>query len=157
MYRRTLSYIIFLGFILTLCSSYSIQDSFQVRLSLIYLPSPKRTIYELSEYNLKLYKEYYFPNKDSVKHVDKHAYKKLKTSTLTNYLNSQHWDTIPSELITPTIDGFNYHIDIQLSGQSYTFSIDNTYHPAFDSLFVLCNQLIPNRKVRENYSIYYEK
>lgn len=38
---------------------------------------------------------------------------------------------------------------------SYSFNIDNTYHPTFDSLFTICNNLIPTKKGKKKYYFPY--
>lgn len=142
-----------------LTSAYSFQraESFEVRISITGLPSLIRTNYLVKDNQIKVFEEFYNPNYDSTSFRNVHIYHDIDQSLLTNFLKGINWDTIPKELITPTIDGYQLDVNIKLEGKEYHFIIDNTYHPTFDSLLTICNQMIPKKKVRNEYKLYYLK
>ena len=144
---------------LLLTSAYNFQkaDSFEVQISYIGLPNPITTNYLVKDNQIKVFEEFYNPNYDSTSFRNVHVYSDTDQSVLTDFLKRVDWDTIPKELITPTIDGYQFNVDIKLEGKKYHFNIDNSYHPTFDSLLTICNQMIPKKKVRNEYKLYYKK
>ena len=143
--------------ILTSANSFQQADNYEVRISFIGLPSPITTNYLVNSSQIKVFEEFYNPNYDSTAFRNVHTYSNINQARLTSFLKGIDWDTVPKELITPSIDGYQFDVDIKIEGKEYHFNVDNTYYPTFDSLLTICNQLIPNKKTRKKYKIYYLK
>jgi hypothetical protein len=159
--RTTLKFLIFIltVFLFARITSFDGQEdsdqSFKVTISYIGLPNPMRTKYFIDDNKLEVCQTLYDSEKDSIVDIDKLSFRKYDKTKLLSFLKRNDWKNVPSKLITPTIDGFQYTVSIVIEKTSYSFDIDNTYHPIFDSLFTICSNLIPTKKGRKKYNLYY--
>jgi len=133
------------------------ENKCKVDISYTGLPSPITINYEITNSKIKVFEEFYNPDSHSIEYLNESVFKDINNSKLIEFLGRTKWDTIPSELITPTIDGYLLNVEIMHEDKNYQFNIDNTYHPTFDTLFTICNKLIPKKKVRRDYIIDYSK
>ncbi len=133
----------------------SADQSFKIDISYIGLPHPVTTKYSIDNNRLKVYQTHYDSKKDSFVDFNKTSFKKFDKAKLFSFLNRTDWKSIPEKLVTPTIDGYHYTVSIAMEKTSFSFDIDNTYHPTFDSLFTICNNLIPTKKGRKKYYLPY--
>ena len=133
----------------------SADQSFKIDISYIGLPHPVTTKYSIDNNTLTVYQTHYDSKKDSFVDFNKKSIKKFDKAKLVSFLNRIDWKSIPEKLVTPTIDGYHYTVSIVMEKTSYSFDIDNTYHPTFDSLFTICNNLIPTKKGQRKYYLPY--
>jgi hypothetical protein len=131
------------------------EQSFKVDISYIGLPNPVTTKYSIDNNRLLVFQTHYDSNKDSFVDFNKTSFKKFDKEKLVSFLKKTDWKSIPEKLVTPTIDGYHYTVSIVMENASYSFDIDNTYHPTFDSLFTICNKLIPTKKGQKKYYLPY--
>lgn len=131
------------------------EQNFKIEISYAGLPSFTTTKYFIDNNILMVYLTRYNITKDSFIDFNKLSFQNFDKEKLISFLNRTNWASIPEKLVTPTIDGYQYSISIELDESSYSFYIDNTYHPTFDSLFTICNNIIPNKKVRKKYYLPY--
>ncbi len=130
-------------------------QSFKIDISYIGLPHPVTTKYSIYNNSLRVYQTHYDSKKDSFVDFNKTSFKKFDKAKLLSFLNRTDWKSIPEKLVTPTIDGYHYTVSIVMEKASYSFDINNTYHPTFDSLFTICNNLIPTKKGQKKYFLPY--
>jgi hypothetical protein len=130
-------------------------QSFKIEISYIGLPHPVTTKYSIDNNKLTVYQTHYDSQKDSFVDFNKTSFKKFDKTKLVSFLNRTDWKSIPEKLVTPTIDGYHYTVNIVMDKTSYSFDIDNTYHPTFDSLFTICTKLIPTKKGQKTYYLPY--
>lgn len=159
--RLTVKKIIFILTILALTGFISFDNNettepeFKIKISYIGLPHPVRTNYDIDNKRLTVYKTSYDNKNESFIDKEKRTFRKFDSEELIKFLQRTNWTEIPEKLETPTIDGFHYFVQIELENGNYTFDIDNTYHITFDSLFTICNDLVPTKKVKEQYYLPY--
>lgn len=128
---------------------------FKIKISYIGLPHSVTTNYDIDSERLKVYKTLYDSKRDSFVDREKQTYQKFDREKLVKFLQRTNWTEIPKKLVTPTIDGFNYSVQIETENENFTFDIDNTYHSTFDSLFTICNDLIPTKRGKKKYYLPY--
>ncbi len=133
----------------------SADQSFKIDISYIGLIHPVTTKYSIDNNRLTVYQTIYDSKKDSFVDFNKTSFKKFDNAKLVSFLRRTDWKSIPGKLVTPTIDGYHYTVNIVMEKTSYSFDIDNTYHPTFDSLFTICNNLIPTKKEQKKYYLPY--
>ena len=130
-------------------------QSFKIDISYIGLPDDVTTKYSIDNNRLTVYQIHYDSKKDSFVDFNKTSFEKFDKTKLVSFLNRTDWKSIPEKLVTPTIDGYHYTVSIIIEKTSYSFDIDNTYHPTFDSLFTICNELVPTNKGHQKYYLPY--
>lgn len=130
-------------------------QSFKIDISYIGLPHPVTTKYSIDNNRLTVYQTRYDSKKESFVAFNKTSFKKFDKAKLFSFLNRTDWKSIPEKLVTPTIDGYHYTVSLVIEMTSYSFDIDNTYNATFDSLFTICNNLIPTKKGQKKYSLLY--
>jgi hypothetical protein len=130
-------------------------QSFKIDISYIGLPNPVTTKYSIDNNILTVCQTHYDSKKDSFVDFNKVSFKKFDKAKLVSFLNRTDWKSIPEKLVTPIIDGDYYTVSIVIEKTSYSFDIDNTYHTTFDSLFTICNELIPTKKGQKKYYLPY--
>ncbi len=130
-------------------------QSFKIDISYIGLPHPVTTKYSIDNDRLTVCQTHYDSKKDSFVDFNKTSFKKFDKAKVLSFINRTDWKSIPEKLVTPTIDGYHYTVNIVMEKTSYSFDIDNTYHPTFDSLFTICNNLIPTKKGQKKYYLPY--
>lgn len=135
----------------------SADQNFKIDISYIGLPHPVTTKYSIDNNRLTVYQTRYDSKKDSFVEFNKASYEKFDRTKLVSFLKGANWKSIPEKLETPTIDGYHYAVNIVVEKSSYSFNIDNTYHPTFDSLFTICNKLIPTKRGQRKYYLPYSE
>jgi hypothetical protein len=130
---------------------------FRVDILFNYLPDPTHINYRIDNKTLLVCNSQYDNKKNGLVDFNKSSYNKFDRHGIIKFLQKTDWESIPKKLVTPTIDGYQCIIKLEIENEKYDFTIDNTYHETIDSLFTICNKLIPDKQKQKEYYITYHK
>ncbi len=128
---------------------------FKVEISYTPAINVETTEYRIDNNNLVVFYSLFNPGENKLDYHDQLTFTEFDKNRILSFLKSTNWKTTPKELVTPNIDGYNYNVKIQMDKETYKFHHYNTYNVTFDSLFRICNDLIPTKKGKEDYWIGY--
>lgn len=141
----------------TLLSFRSPEKQFHLSISYKYLPSSISYRYEVTNEALVVFEKYYDSKIYSHRPRNINRFNKYDKERVIAFIESINWENIPRKLSTPTIDGYYFEVDLTWEDKVYEFYIDNTYHETFDSLLTISNEVIPKKKIRNKFKLYYEE
>jgi hypothetical protein len=131
------------------------EQNFKIEISYIGLPGTERTNYYVDSNKIIVYFSRYDWSTKSHLEYDKLEITKFDRVKILTFLKQTDWASIPTNLVTETIDGYYYSVELEIGDKKFKFNIDNTYHQTFKNLFTLCNEFIPTKKDRQKYSLPY--
>ncbi len=117
----------------------------------------KKNKYSIDDNGILIYQTHLDIKKDSFVEFNRVFYKRYDKKRLVSFIKSVDWKSIPSKLEKTMIDGNGYTIDISIENETYSFHIHGVYNATFDSLFTICNELIPSKNGRKKYHINYDE
>lgn len=149
-----LTFVTFTGFV---SDSHKSDNEMKFKVEISYSPAinVETTEYRIDNYKLVVFYSLYNPGENELNHHDELTFTKFDKNRILSFLKSTDWKTTPKKLVTPVIDGYNFSVTIQMDEETFKFHISNTYNVTFDSLFRICNKLIPTKKEQNDYWIGY--